>query len=74
MGFSKPNENRIIINLGGIANITILHSESGMLGFDTGPGNCLMDEWYEKIQHRKFDYGGSSPRLVKSIMKFYLAC
>ena len=56
--FSKPNENRIIINLGGIANITILHSESGVLGFDTGPGNCLMDEWYEKIQHRKFDHGG----------------
>lgn len=56
--FSKPNVNRVIINLGGIANITILHSESGVIGFDTGPGNCLMDEWYEKNQSGKFDHGG----------------
>ena len=51
--FSKPNVNRIIINLGGIANITILRSESTIVSSDTGPVTLLMDEWYEKIQHKK---------------------
>ena len=29
-----------------------------MIGFDTGPGNCLLDEWYEKNQNGKFDSRG----------------
>ena len=49
--FSKHKLNRIIVNIGGIANITILHSKDEMIGFDTGPGNCLLDEWYEKNQN-----------------------
>lgn len=56
--FSKHKLNRIIVNIGGIANITSLHSKDEMIGFDTGPGNCLLDEWYEKNQNGKFDHEG----------------
>jgi anhydro-N-acetylmuramic acid kinase len=43
--FSAPDEERAILNLGGIANVTVLRHDRPVLGFDTGPGNCLMDLW-----------------------------
>ena len=47
--------NRVIVNIGGIANITILPAEplKKISGFDTGPGNTLMDGWIKK--HRRKD-------------------
>ena len=51
---NSETEQRVILNLGGIANITILNKdESKVLGFDTGPANCLMDLWIQnqKIQN-----------------------
>lgn len=50
---------RVIVNIGGIANITALPSEGGILGFDTGPGNGLMDAWIRRHQSRSFDRDGS---------------
>ncbi len=50
--FREKNKTRIILNLGGIANITLLpasRSES-IIGFDTGPANALMDDWVAKNQ------------------------
>ncbi|MBV1909758.1 MAG: anhydro-N-acetylmuramic acid kinase [Kangiellaceae bacterium] len=46
----SKNEDRIILNLGGIANITLLPKlqDEIVLGFDTGPANTLMDAWYKK--------------------------
>jgi len=43
---ADPTENRLVINLGGIANITVLPASEGVSGFDTGPANCFMDDWY----------------------------
>ncbi len=45
--FSSSEEHRAVVNIGGIANITILPGEPGqpVTGFDTGPGNTLMDQW-----------------------------
>ena len=45
--FSSPEEHRVILNLGGIANITSLPkvSPAGVIGFDTGPANTLLDHW-----------------------------
>ena len=43
--FGKVNETRVILNLGGIANITVLSMTGAVTGFDTGPGNCLLDVW-----------------------------
>ncbi|MEN9704815.1 MAG: hypothetical protein RLZZ393_694 [Pseudomonadota bacterium] len=43
--FAVPGETQVVANLGGIANITVLHPSGAVTGFDTGPGNCLMDIW-----------------------------
>ena len=54
--FHSANVNRVILNIGGIANITILPTDNNAVvsGFDTGPGNGLMDEWVG--QHLKLAY------------------
>jgi anhydro-N-acetylmuramic acid kinase len=53
--FRVNDRNRVIVNIGGIANITILPAEplKKIGGFDTGPGNTLMDGWIKK--HRRKD-------------------
>jgi len=53
-------ENRVVLNLGGIANITILPSDPGLpvSGFDTGPANCLMDAWIRRHLGQPYDAGG----------------
>jgi len=45
--FRSDQEDRALINIGGIANITLLPADTGqpVLGFDTGPGNTLLDYW-----------------------------
>jgi len=47
--FGDPSSHRVVVNLGGIANITELPAQGGPLrGWDTGPGNRLMDAWYRQ--------------------------
>jgi anhydro-N-acetylmuramic acid kinase len=46
--FSAADATRVILNLGGIANITILAPGRDVLGFDTGPANCLLDAWAKR--------------------------
>ncbi|UCE89823.1 MAG: anhydro-N-acetylmuramic acid kinase, partial [Pseudomonadota bacterium] len=43
-----PTQDRVVVNIGGIANITCLPADTcqAVTGFDTGPGNTLMDIWY----------------------------
>jgi anhydro-N-acetylmuramic acid kinase len=45
--FRQRAKNRVVLNLGGIANVTVLPADSRLpvTGFDTGPGNTLMDYW-----------------------------
>jgi anhydro-N-acetylmuramic acid kinase len=55
--FGDTEEPRIVANIGGIANITVLPRggvSSGVRGFDTGPGNTLMDAWI--LRHRGLPY------------------
>ena len=52
--FAHPHLNRAIINIGGIANITHLASNDTVFGFDSGPGNMLLDGWIK--QHLNLDY------------------
>ncbi|WP_369433999.1 anhydro-N-acetylmuramic acid kinase [Psychromonas sp. MME1] len=53
--FAKQGCNRVILNIGGIANISILHSDTKVLGYDTGPGNMLMDAWINLHHDKHFD-------------------
>lgn len=46
--FSSRAEHRIVLNLGGMANVTSLPAGGAVAGFDTGPGNCLMDLWAQE--------------------------
>jgi anhydro-N-acetylmuramic acid kinase len=55
------DETRIVLNLGGIANITVLPAaaESPVLGFDTGPANALLDAWSWQHRQLAYDAGGA---------------
>lgn len=59
--FRKPGVSRVVVNIGGIANITILPGDinQAMSGCDTGPANCLLDEWYAQHHPQQFDAQGT---------------
>lgn len=57
--FHSPSEHRVIVNLGGMANITWLPMEGPTLGFDTGPGNVLMDSWSLTHLGKAYDQSGA---------------
>ncbi len=52
--------NRVIVNIGGIANITVLAKElnQAVIGFDTGPGNALLDSWAQQHRQQRYDKEG----------------
>ncbi len=58
MLLSRPGHTRVVLNLGGIANITVLRADGGVLGFDTGPANGLMDAWCLRHHGEPFDRNG----------------
>ena len=47
-------KNRIIVNIGGITNVTLLLKNKKTIGWDTGPGNCLIDQSVKKLIGKKF--------------------
>lgn len=57
--FASSSENRAIINIGGISNITCLRPGSRAIAFDAGPGNVLMDYWIDKHKQKKYDEEGA---------------
>lgn len=60
--FHHESRNRAIVNIGGIGNITWLPSkasEQQVIGFDTGPGNGLMDAWVAKHLNKSYDHLGT---------------
>ena len=59
--FRSANANRVIINIGGIANISYLPADEKkpVTGFDTGPGNTLLDLWVQKHLGRNYDDDGA---------------
>jgi len=58
--FRSADTARVVANIGGIANITVLPplGRGKVTGFDTGPGNGLMDEWIRRHRNRAFDEDG----------------
>lgn len=62
--FAQPARTRVVLNLGGIANITILPgaANGAVLGYDTGPANCLLDAWAQRHRGTARDEGGAWAR------------
>ncbi|MDR3417835.1 MAG: anhydro-N-acetylmuramic acid kinase [Nevskia sp.] len=59
--FASADEPRCVVNIGGIANLTLLPGPDPLLvrGFDSGPGNGLMNEWSERHLGRPYDANGT---------------
>ncbi|SFU27564.1 anhydro-N-acetylmuramic acid kinase [Nitrosomonas eutropha] len=74
--FSHPSVHRLIINIGGIANITSLPARNGASGFDCGPGNMLMDAWCLQHTGERYDRNGlwaSSGKVIDCLLKDLLS-
>lgn len=56
--FQSDSETRVVLNIGGISNISVLPNSSPAFGFDTGPGNMLSDAWMQVIWQRPYDKDG----------------
>lgn len=71
--FANPHETRVIANIGGISNISVLrpNDQHRIVGFDTGPGNVLLDAWASKHIGAPYDSNGSwgaSGKIIDSLL------
>jgi anhydro-N-acetylmuramic acid kinase len=59
--FSSPEMHRVVLNIGGICNLSLLPAggDDPLCGFDTGPGNTLMDLWTRRVLGHPFDQDGA---------------
>ena len=57
--FRHPKHHRVIVNIGGISNLTSLPPHGGVLGFDCGPGNLLLDAWTTLHLGQPYDKDGA---------------
>jgi len=76
--FQSDQENRVVVNIGGIANITILPKDdtAPITGFDTGPGNTLLDFWVHKHKGIEYDVNsrfGRSGRVCQALLEIMLS-
>ena len=65
--FASKSKKRVILNIGGISNITYLNHKKKTIGFDCGPGNILLDHWIFKNKKISYDSEGSWARSGKLI-------
>ncbi|MGZ8983407.1 MAG: anhydro-N-acetylmuramic acid kinase [Methylotenera sp.] len=81
--FASPQANRALVNIGGIANITYLASGTGdvfgfgsVAGFDSGPGNMLLDAWIKHHKDLDYDANGawaSTGQVIEPLLSAMLA-
>ena len=57
--FARPDRHRVVVNVGGIANMTDLPKDGQVRGFDTGPGNVLSDLWCARNRGMTYDAQGA---------------
>jgi anhydro-N-acetylmuramic acid kinase len=77
--FARDDADRVVVNIGGIANLTLLPAGGGIgavRGFDTGPGNVLMDLWCARHRGEDYDRDGAwarSGRVNAALLEALLA-
>lgn len=74
--FSDSRKTRIIVNIGGIANLTVLPADGLVIGFDSGPGNMLLDAWAMKHLGKTYDDSGkwaASGNLIDELLQTLLS-
>ncbi|MDM8561631.1 anhydro-N-acetylmuramic acid kinase [Candidatus Parabeggiatoa sp. HSG14] len=74
----SSQENRVVLNIGGIANITVLPANENqpVIGFDTGPGNALLDAYVSQQKHQRMDKSGifaATGKMQPSLLESMLA-
>lgn len=57
--FAEEQSPIMVVNIGGIANVTFLEKLQPPKGHDVGPGNCLMDAWIREMQGHSYDANGA---------------
>lgn len=72
--FRSSATDRVVVNIGGMANVTILPKDPArpVRGFDTGPGNVLLDAWHERHRGAPVDHDGAwgrSGRVCQSLLE-----
>lgn len=75
--FGSADCHRVIVNIGGIANLTSLEPGNEVIGFDSGPGNLLMDAWCHRHTGQVYDKEGAwaaTGQVVPALLKKLLAC
>ncbi len=76
VAFASQDEPRVVANIGGIANITVLPAGGAVLGFDTGPGNVLLDHWSREHLGQPYDADGdfaARGRVLEDVLARMLA-
>jgi len=67
--FGSNKHKRILINIGGVTNISFLLNKKSFVGYDIGPGNSLLDAWITKNKQKKFDNKGAWSKTGKANVK-----
>ena len=70
--FGQGDKTQVVLNIGGISNVSILSAPP--TGFDTGPGNCLMDEWVLENTGKTYDERGEWAASGKVLTDLLDAC
>jgi anhydro-N-acetylmuramic acid kinase len=73
--FHAPTRDRAVVNIGGIANITYIPANGPVIGFDTGPGNTLLDQWVHEHKNEPYDkegQWGASGTVSDTLLKLLL--
>lgn len=76
--FHRADHDRVVLNLGGIANITLLPADAAQAvsGFDTGPANVLLDAWHQRHRGDSYDVDGkwaASGTVLRELLQRLLA-
>ena len=69
--FGQPAQTTLVLNIGGISNLSILPTNGSVLGFDCGPGNALIDAWCLQHTGQRFDDAGqwaASGKLIPALL------